>query len=51
MYTLDILDEGSKFKNITFISFPQFVYCSWDEVYFPKLSCMIAADGDTLHSK
>ena len=27
MYTLDdILDEGSKFQNRMFISFPQFVY-------------------------
>ena len=46
MYTLDgILDEGSKFQNKMFISFPQSVYCSRDEVYFPKLSCLIAADG------
>ena len=52
MYTLDnILDEGSKFQNRMFISFPQFVYCSRDEVYFPKLSCIIAADGGTLQSK
>ena len=54
MYTLsldDILDEGSKFKYSMFISFPQFIYCSHDEVYFPKLSCLIAADGGTLHSK
>ena len=51
-YTLDdILDEGSKFQNRMFISFPQFVYCSRDEVYFPKLSCPIAAHGGTLHSK
>ena len=43
-YTLDgILDEGSKFQNRMFISFPQFVYCSRDEVYFPKLSCLIAS--------
>ena len=41
MYTLnDILDEGSKFPNRMFISFPQFVYCSRDEVFFPKLSCL-----------
>ena len=26
-------------------------YCSHDEVYFPKLSCLITADGGTLHSK
>ena len=52
MYTLDgILDEGSKFQNGIFISFPQFVYCSRDEVYFPKSSCLIPADGGTLHSK
>ena len=49
MYTLnDILDEGSKFPNRMFISFPQFVYCSRDEVFFPQLSCLIAADGGTL---
>ena len=47
----DILDDGSKFQYIMFISFPQFIYCSHDEVYFPKLSCLIAADGGTLHSK
>ena len=47
----DILDEGSKFQYGMFISFPQFIYCSHDEVYFPKLSCLIAADGGTLHSK
>ena len=51
----DILDEGSKFQYSMFISFPQFIYCSHDEVYFPKLSCLIAADGGTrggtLHSK
>ena len=52
MCTLDdILDEGSKFQYSMFISFPQFIYCSHDEVYFPKLSCLIAADGGTLHSK
>ena len=35
MYTLVVvLDEGLKFQNIVFISFPQFVYCSRDEVYF-----------------
>ena len=34
-----------------FISFPQFVYCSRDWVYFPKLSCLIAAEGGTLNSK
>ena len=46
MCTLDdILDEGSKFQYSMFISFPQFIYCSHDEVYFPKLSCLIAADG------
>ena len=51
MYTLDdILDERWKFQNRMFISFPQCIYCSRDEVYFPKLSCIIAADGDTLHS-
>ena len=44
MCTLDdILDEGSKFQYSMFISFPQFIYCSHDEVYFPKLSCLIAA--------
>ena len=47
----DILDEGSKFQYSMFISFPQFIYCSHDEVYFPKSSCLIAADGGTLHSK
>ena len=47
----DILDEGSKFQYSMFISFPQFIYCSHDEVYFPKLSCLIAADGGPLHSK
>ena len=52
MYTLDdILDEGSKFQYRMFISFPQFVYFSRDEAYFPKSSCLIAADGVTLHSK
>ena len=52
MCTLDdILDEGWKFQYSMFISFPQFIYCSHDEVYFPKLSCLIAADGGTLHSK
>ena len=50
-YTLDdILDEGSKFQNRMFISFPQFIYCC-DEVYFPKSSCLIAAHDGTLHSK
>ena len=39
----DILDEGSKFQYSMFISFPQFIYCSHDEVYFPKLSCLIVA--------
>ena len=34
-----------------FISFPQFVYCSRDFVYFPKLSCLITAEGGTLNSK
>ena len=29
----DILDEGSKFQYSMFISFPQFIYCSHDEVY------------------
>ena len=47
----DILDEGSKFQYSMFISFPQFIYCSHDEVYFPELSSLIAADGGTLHSK
>ena len=47
-YTLDdIFDEGSKFQNRMFISFPQFAYCSSDEVYFPKLSCLLAAHGGT----
>ena len=46
----DILDEGSKFQYSMFISFPQFTYCSHDEVYFPNLSCLIAADGGTLHA-
>ena len=33
MCTLDdILDEGSKFQHSMFISFPQFIYCSHDEV-------------------
>ena len=51
-YTLDdILDEDSKFQNRMFISFPQFIYCSRNEVYFPKLSCLIAAHDGTLHSK
>ena len=36
----DILDECSKFQNRMFISFPQFLHCSRDEVYFPKLSCL-----------
>ena len=45
MYTLDdILNEGSKFQNRMFISLPQFLYCSCDEVYFPKLSCLYVAD-------
>ena len=44
MCTLDdILDEGWKFQCSMFISFPQFIYCSHDEEYFPKLSCLIAA--------
>ena len=52
MCTLDdILDEGWKIQCSMFISFPQFIYCSHDEVYFPKLSCLIADDGGTLHSK
>ena len=52
MCTLDdILDEGSKFQDSILISFPQFMYCSHNEVYFAKLSCLIAADGGTLHSK
>ena len=52
MCTLDdILDEGWKFQYSMFISFPQLIYCSHDEVYFPKLSCLIAAGGGTLHSK
>ena len=34
-----------------FISFPHFVYCSRNWVYFPKLSCLIAAEGSTLNSK
>ena len=52
MYTLnDILDEGSKVQNKMFISFPQFVYCSRDEVYFPKSSCLFVADGDTFHEQ
>ena len=46
----DILVEGSKFQYSMFISFPQFIYCSHDEVYFLKLSCLIAADGGTLHA-
>ena len=50
-YTLDDIDKGSTFQNRMFISFPQFVYCSRDEVYFPKLSCLVAAHGSTLHSK
>ena len=51
MSTLDdILDEGSKFQNGMFISFPQFdIVC--DYVYFPKSSCLIAADGGTLHGQ
>ena len=44
-------DERSKFQNRMFISFPQFLHCSRDEVYFPKLSCLIAAHDGTLHSK
>ena len=32
-----------------FISFPQFV--SRNEMYFPKFSCLIAADGGTLHEQ
>ena len=52
MYTLDdILDEGWKFQIRMFISFPQFVFCSRDEVYFPKISYVSVADGGTLHSK
>ena len=47
----DILDEGSKFQNRMFISFPQFIYCSRDEVYFPKLSCLIVAHNGTYDSK
>ena len=43
----DILDEGSKFQYSMLISFPQFIYCSHDEVYFPELSCLIAANGGT----
>ena len=51
-YTLDdILDESSKFQNRMFISFPQFVYCSRDEVYFHKLSCLITSNGGTLHGQ
>ena len=50
MHTLDyILDEGAKFQNRMFISFPQFVYCSRDWVYFPKLSCLIAAEIGQIH--
>ena len=38
MCTLDVmLDEGSKFQYSMFISLPQFIYCSHDEVYFPKV--------------
>ena len=34
MCTLDdILDEGSKFQYSMFISFPQFIYCSHDELF------------------
>ena len=52
MYTLDgILDGGLKLKNRMFISFPQFVYCSRDEEYFPKSSCLFSADGRTLHGQ
>ena len=42
---------SSRGENSMFIRFHQFVYCSRDEVYFPKLSCLVAADGGTLHSK
>ena len=41
--------KSSNFQNRMFISFPQFVYCSRDEVYFPQLSCLIASNGGTLH--
>ena len=52
MYTLDgILDGGLKFQNRMFQSFPQFVYCSRDEEYFPKSSCLFSADGGTLHGQ
>ena len=33
------------------VSFPLFVYCSRDEVYLPKISCLFAADGGTLHGQ
>ena len=54
MYTLvDILDEGSKFQNTMFIGFLKYLYCSRDEIYFPKckLSCLVAADGGTLNGQ
>ena len=45
----DILDES--FKIECSFSFPQFVYCSRDEVYFLKLSSLIASDGSTLNGQ
>ena len=45
-YTLDdILDEGSKFQNRMFISFPHFIYCLRDEVYCPKLGPILPSRG------
>ena len=45
MFTLeDILDQGLKFQNRVSISFPQCIYCSRDEVYFPKLSSLFATE-------
>ena len=37
------------FKIECSFSFPQFVYWSRDEVYFLKLSCLIASNGGTMH--
>ena len=55
MYILDdILDEGSKFQNRMFISFPQFVMYivhTMRYIFLKKKFCIIAADGGTLHSK
>ena len=54
MCTLDdILDEGSKFHTECSSVFHNLyiVHAMKYTKYFPKLSCLIAADGGTLHSK